>query len=44
MEIADGEGAKKIIQSGGTDVELVDFPGGEIDMDTPEDYDTFRKR
>jgi molybdenum cofactor cytidylyltransferase len=44
LEISDGEGAKKIIQSNGSVVDLVDFPGGEIDLDTPDDYDAFKNR
>jgi molybdenum cofactor cytidylyltransferase len=44
LEISDAEGAKKIIQTYASDVDVVDFPGGEIDLDTPEDYDAFKNR
>ena len=44
LEIADEEGAKKIIRDNGSEVDLVDFPGGAVDVDTPEDYDEFKKR
>lgn len=42
--LSDDQGAKKIILQNRTDVLEVDFPGGEIDLDTPEDYDTFIKK
>lgn len=35
------EGAKKIIAAYSDDVATVDFPEGEIDIDTPEDYERF---
>jgi molybdenum cofactor cytidylyltransferase len=44
MEIADEEGAKKIIQCHPDDVDVVDFPGGEVDLDTLDDYNTFKNR
>lgn len=37
-------GAKKIIQQLGKAVALVDFPGGEADLDTPDDYQAFLDR
>lgn len=40
--ISDQEGAKKIILSNGGDLAEVDFPGGEVDLDTMEEYDAFR--
>lgn len=39
--LPDDQGAKKIILQNRTDVLEVDFAGGEVDLDTPEDYDTF---
>lgn len=43
LTLPDDQGAKKIILQNRTDVLEVDFPEGEIDLDTPEDYDTFIK-
>ena len=34
-------GAKRIMKAHVADLELVDFPGGEIDIDTPEDWNKF---
>ncbi len=42
--IADDEGAKKIILQHPSDVVTVDFPGGDIDLDTMEDYHAFRAK
>lgn len=42
--ISDQEGAKKIILSNRGDVAEVNFPGGEVDLDTMEEYDAFRAR
>lgn len=39
MELQGQEGAKKIILSHADDSSSVDFPGGETDIDTREDYD-----
>lgn len=36
--LEDGEGAKQIIQKHLPEVHLLPFPGGEIDVDTPEDF------
>ena len=41
MGIADNLGAKKIIQDNSHDLLAIKFPGGEIDLDTPEDYEAF---
>jgi molybdenum cofactor cytidylyltransferase len=38
------EGAKKIIQMHSSDTMTVDFPGGEFDIDTQEDYKRFLNR
>lgn len=43
MELKDGQGAKKVIQENSGDVTLQPFPQGEIDLDTPEDYDRFQR-
>jgi molybdenum cofactor cytidylyltransferase len=42
LQLHDEEGAKKIIQQHGA--ESVDFPGGDVDLDTPEDYKNFIHR
>lgn len=42
MKLGDQHGAKKIIESGAEPVETIDFPGGEVDIDTPEDYHNFK--
>jgi molybdenum cofactor cytidylyltransferase len=39
--IDDRQGAKKIINSRKEFVEVVDFPGGSMDLDTPEDVERF---
>lgn len=39
--LPDNEGAKKVILQNRVDVLEVDFPGGEIDLDTPQDYEAF---
>jgi molybdenum cofactor cytidylyltransferase len=39
----DEQGAKKIIQQHKHLVNAIDFPGGEIDLDTLEDYNQFLK-
>jgi len=36
-------GAKKIIQAHRESVEVLDFPEGVIDLDTPEDYERYRR-
>lgn len=43
MELKDEQGAKKVIQQNSGDVTLQPFPQGEIDLDTPEDYERFEK-
>jgi molybdenum cofactor cytidylyltransferase len=42
--VADQEGAKKIILQNRADVAEVDFPGGEVDLDTMEEYLAFREK
>ena len=37
LEIKDEQGAKAIIESHGNAIELIDWPEGKIDIDTPED-------
>jgi molybdenum cofactor cytidylyltransferase len=39
LNLSDEHGAKKIIQK--HQAEVVDFPDGAIDLDTPDDYKTF---
>jgi molybdenum cofactor cytidylyltransferase len=43
LSLNDNEGAKKVIQSHLSEVARVDFPSGEFDIDTPEDYQRFLK-
>jgi molybdenum cofactor cytidylyltransferase len=43
LDLHDDQGAKKIIERNSDRVTAVDFPFGEIDLDTPEDYNTFLK-
>jgi molybdenum cofactor cytidylyltransferase len=43
LDLKDDQGAKKILRENTDQVALVDFPMGEIDLDTPEDYDRFQK-
>lgn len=42
--LPDNQGAKKIILENPSDVSVVPFPGGEIDLDTMEDYEGFVNR
>jgi CTP:molybdopterin cytidylyltransferase MocA len=42
--LSDDEGAKKLITGNSSDVAIVPFPGGEIDLDTMEDYRAFLLR
>ena len=43
LKIDDQHGAKKIIQDYSKSAHLLDFPGGEVDLDTPNDWETFLK-
>jgi len=43
-ELPDDQGAKKLILQNRRDIELVSFPGGEIDLDTMADYEAFIQR
>jgi molybdenum cofactor cytidylyltransferase len=38
LKLDDGQGAKKILAANRRCLTLVPFPGGAVDMDTPEDY------
>lgn len=38
LQLPDASGAKRLIAAAGADVEVVDFPGGAADIDTPADY------
>jgi molybdenum cofactor cytidylyltransferase len=40
-KVPDNHGAKKVIMQNSSDVSVIPFPGGEIDLDTMEDYDRF---
>lgn len=41
LNLQDTEGAKKILQRYHENTFAIDFPEGEIDLDTTQDYDTF---
>lgn len=41
IHIADDQGAKKIMLENAGDTSLVPFPGGEVDLDTMEDYQSY---
>jgi molybdenum cofactor cytidylyltransferase len=43
LSLQDDQGAKKIVQENPADMDVVDFPGGEIDLDTIEEYNRFIK-
>lgn len=43
LSLEDDQGAKKIILENQDHLSTIDFPSGEIDLDTPEDYDNFIK-
>lgn len=42
MHLPDDHGAKKLLQHHTGTMTTIPFPGGEIDLDTPEDYDRFK--
>lgn len=42
--IPDEQGAKKILTKHTSDIESVDFPGGEFDLDTWEEYQNFKNK
>ena len=44
LHLDDQHGAKKIILQHQQTIGLIDFPGGSIDLDTPEDYERFLKQ
>jgi len=41
LAIEDDQGAKKILMDHAESALAIDFPGGAIDLDTPEDYQAF---
>ncbi|MFN4085658.1 MAG: NTP transferase domain-containing protein [Spirosomataceae bacterium] len=41
LELKEDEGARKLIAAHKEEVEIVDFPDGAIDLDTPEAYQQF---
>jgi molybdenum cofactor cytidylyltransferase len=44
LALQNDQGAKKIVKENYSAVTVVDFPLGEIDLDTPEEYNIFRKK
>jgi molybdenum cofactor cytidylyltransferase len=44
LNLNDEDGAKKLLKQYPRHIELVDFPEGSIDLDTPSDYEQFLKR
>jgi molybdenum cofactor cytidylyltransferase len=44
FHIGDEHGAKKILSRHARSIVTVDFPGGEIDLDTPEEFDDYIKK
>lgn len=44
LELNGNEGAKKIIFQHGDDVTTVPFPSGQIDIDTPQDYEALKQK
>jgi molybdenum cofactor cytidylyltransferase len=43
LALKDDQGAKKVILENPEEVDSIEFPQGEIDLDTPEDYNNFIK-
>ena len=41
--LGDDQGAKSLILSNPGDVAVIEFPGGEVDLDTMDDYESFVK-
>ncbi len=41
LRVGDAEGARRIINGHSDEVDIVPFPEGAIDLDTPEDYQKF---
>jgi molybdenum cofactor cytidylyltransferase len=44
LSLKDEQGAKKVIQENAGNVVTIDFPQGEIDIDTPDDYNNFQNQ
>lgn len=44
LKIDDQQGAKKVIEQNPTLVKSIDFPEGAVDLDTPEDWNTFKSQ
>ncbi len=44
LSLTGSEGAKKMIMMNGNDVAAIDFPLGEIDIDTMHDYEQWQKK
>jgi molybdenum cofactor cytidylyltransferase len=43
-KLADDEGARRILDRPGLKLKLIPLEGGEIDLDTPSDYESYLKR
>lgn len=43
LQLNDNAGAKKLIEQNSAETAIVDFPGGGIDLDTPDDYKKYLK-
>jgi molybdenum cofactor cytidylyltransferase len=43
LALKNDQGAKKIIFENPSEVDFIEFPQGEIDLDTPDDYNNFIK-
>lgn len=43
LQLDDSQGAQKILHKHAYVLSVIDFPGGAIDLDTPEDYENFLK-
>ena len=44
MGMEDDQGAKKIIQKHPNETVVIDFPEGAVDLDTPDDYEKFKRQ
>ncbi len=44
LSISNEQGAKKLISNYKDGIALLDFPEGQVDLDTPEEYNLFKQR
>jgi molybdenum cofactor cytidylyltransferase len=44
LKVADKTGAREVLKNLGNELKTISFEGGEIDLDTPEDYKKFTSR